>query len=68
MDIVEIPDDFYINYTYNALCHKSCVVKNNRLSNHKFYFIRNSISSVDIAKLRYRCNTIDEIEERTYFC
>jgi len=69
MENIEIPDDFYVykGHNYNTLCHKSCVIRNGEFSNYKFLFINKLISNEMIIKLRYKCNTIDEIEERTYF-
>jgi hypothetical protein len=71
MENIKIPDDFYIYtgvYGYKWLCHKSCVCINNNLSNIKYLFFPfGSFSDKDIAKLRYKCNIIDEIEEKTYF-
>jgi hypothetical protein len=71
MENIEIPDDFYI-YTsvcgYKYLCHKSCIFVNSSFSNCKFQLLRcRSFSDEDIAILRYKCNIIDEIEEKTYF-
>jgi hypothetical protein len=70
MESVEIPGDFYIRdkYGYKYLCHKSCITINGLFSNGKFYYLHtNHISNKDIIVLRYKCNTIDEIEEKTYF-
>jgi len=71
MENIVIPDDFYIYtsvYGYKYLCHKSCIFVNSSLSNCKFQLLRcRSFSDEDIAILRYKCNIIDEIEEKTYF-
>ncbi len=70
MDIVEIPDDFYIYEEdgYRFLCHKSCVLVNDTYSNNKFSSLMlRLVSDEDIILLRIKCNMIDEIEERTHF-
>ncbi len=68
MDIVEIPDDFYIcrAYNYTYLCHKSCVIINDLFTNYK-NIVYEIISNEIITQLRNLCNIIDEIEEKTYF-
>jgi hypothetical protein len=70
MEGVEIPDDFYIydRYFSTYLCHKSCVLKNDIFSNRKYiYSCMKPFTNESIAILRHKCDTIDEIEEKTYF-
>jgi len=70
MENIQIPDDFYTynKRGYSYLCHKSCVAVNGQFSNHKYiYSYMNPITNENIAKLRYDCCIIDEVEEKTYF-
>jgi len=73
MENIEIPDDFYI-YTYNTvytttnyLIHKSCVIIDKKFSNCKYISCTGNITNNAIDLLRYKCNTCNEFEEKTYF-
>jgi hypothetical protein len=66
MEIIEIPDYFYINSS--CLCHKSCIRTILGFSNRKYICTHDyPISNGLVAFLRLICNRIDEIEEKTYF-